>query len=109
METDKTSRENLVARIKDAVLALEPEAEIILYGSRARGDADEESDWDLLIILEGRVDNARADRVRNALYEVEWDLGEVLCSIIYSRRDWETPLYRAMPFHESVDREGILL
>jgi len=85
--------------------AVEPDAEIILYGSRARPD----SDWDLLILVDGVVDADREKAIRHRVYEVEWDENEVLCSVICNREDWHSPLYRAMPFHQNVDREGIVL
>jgi predicted nucleotidyltransferase len=37
--------------IKRLVLAQDPTAKIYLYGSRARNSANDESDWDLLILL----------------------------------------------------------
>ena len=46
------------------IRGVEPEAEILLYGSRARGDAREDSDWDLFLILPERPDAVR----RHALY-----------------------------------------
>ncbi len=95
--------------IRRAVRAVEPGAEIILYGSRARGDAEPESDWDLLILVDGPVDGDRKTAIRHRLYEVEWDSDEVLTSMIFSREDWNSPLYRAMPFHQNVDRDGVPL
>lgn len=95
--------------VTQAVRAVEPDAEIILYGSRARGDAHADSDWDLLILVEGLVDPEREKVIRHRLYEVEWESDQVFTSVICSRRDWNSPLYRAMPFHQNVDRDGIAL
>ncbi|MDQ3508384.1 MAG: nucleotidyltransferase domain-containing protein [Actinomycetota bacterium] len=44
---------------------------LVLYGSYARGEADEGSDVDLLLLLEGEVDSA-AEIIRGE--EIEWPL-----------------------------------
>ena len=84
--------EELRGPVREAVRAVEPGAEIILYGSRARGDAGPESDWDLLILVDGPVDGDRKTAIRHRLYEVEWDSDEVLTSVIFNREDWNSPL-----------------
>jgi len=96
-------------RIKETVRVVEPRARIILYGSRARGDSRPDSDWDLLILLDGAVDLAREKKVWHQLYHLELELGEALCPVVLSRQDWGSQLYQAMPFHQNVDREGIVL
>ena len=35
---------------KQNVLEVEPTAQVLLYGSRARGDANKDSDWDVLVL-----------------------------------------------------------
>lgn len=102
-------RERLLARIRLAVHEVEPGAEIVLYGSRSRGDASAESDWDLLVLLVGDVGDERTDRIRHRLYELEWEAGEVISSIIRSREEWNGGRYQAMPFHALVEREGVRL
>jgi predicted nucleotidyltransferase len=99
----------LLKLVKNAIYEIEPSAEIILYGSRARNDETPESDWDLLILLDGDVDDARADKIRHRLYEIEWEHDAVLCSVICSRQKWDSPRYQTMPFHKNVKREGIVL
>lgn len=102
-------QEELLQRVKQTVHEAEPGAEIILYGSRARQEAGSESDWDFLVLVDGPMSEARADAVRHRLYEVEWESGEVLCAVVRSREEWYSPRYRAMPFHQNVEREGVTL
>jgi uncharacterized protein len=100
-------RAELLERVKQAVREVEPEADIVLYGSRARGDAHAESDWGFLILLDGVVDDARTDAIRHRLYEIEWDCGEVLCSIVRSRQEWDPSLQQAAPFAKILREQGI--
>jgi predicted nucleotidyltransferase len=99
----------LLERIKSTIREIEPAATIVMYGSRARGDARPESDWDFLVLLPGTVDDARADAIRHRVYEIEWDSGEVLTCVIRSRTEWDSPRYRPVPFRENVQREGVVL
>ena len=102
-------RAKLLERVKQAVHEVEPDADIVLYGSRARGDAHAESDWDFLILLDGVVDETRTDAIRHRLYEIEWDCGEVLCSIVRSRQEWDSSLQQATPFAKKLREQGIHL
>lgn len=102
-------KEMLLTRVKEAVQELEPSAKIILYGSRSRGDAAAESDWDFVILVDGQVNDKRVDTIRHRLYELEWEYEEVLSSVICSREDWESPRFQVMPFHQNVEQDGILL
>ena len=102
-------REKLLNKVKQAVHNVEPDADIILYGSRSRRESETESDWDFLILVDGPVDDKRVDSIRHKLYEIEWECGEVICSIIRNRKEWKSSLYKAMPFYQNVEREGIKL
>lgn len=108
-EGDDMSRNKMVEQIKQAVQSIEPNADVILHGSRRRSDADSESDWDLLILVDGPLNDQRTDRIRHRLYELEWEFGEVISSIVRSRSDWNSALYQAMPFRQRVQQEGIRL
>lgn len=103
------NREELLEEVRRAIREIEPDARIILYGSRARNDSDEQSDWDFLVLLNGPVEDARIDRIRHRLYEIEWQCDEVLSCIVRSREEWSSPLYGSMPFHQHVELEGIIL
>jgi predicted nucleotidyltransferase len=99
-------KEKLLEQVKEAVHEVEPDADIILYGSRSRGDSVSDSDWDLLILVDGPVSNERTDRVRDRLYDIELESGAILSSIVRSRDEWNSPRYRSLPFRQRVEQEG---
>lgn len=103
------SEKVLLMRCREAIKGLDPSAEIILYGSRARGDAGSESDYDLLIVTDGDVTIGREDLFRQQLFPIEVETGAVLTVILVGRKEWKSSLYRAMPFYQNIRRDGVVL
>lgn len=99
----------LIKRVKKAILNIEPSAEVILYGSRVRDDYREYSDWDFLVLLDGPVNSARTDRIRRALFEIEVDTDQILSSIVRNRKEWNSPKYSVVPLRKNIEQEGIRL
>jgi predicted nucleotidyltransferase len=104
-----TEEVELLKRCKKAIRQVVPDADVILYGSRARGDASKYSDYDILVIVNGSADMDLEERILDKIYPLELETCEVLTFFIYNRKEWNSPLYRAMPLHKNVDREGVLL
>ncbi len=104
---DAAADRQLLAECKAAIREVAPEADLILYGSRARGDAQEDSDYDLLVLVERELDMDLERAVVDRLVPLEVRTGKVLTVLIYSRAQWDSAQYRAMPFHKNVTREGV--
>ncbi len=100
---------DILTRIKERVLALEPEAEVILFGSRARGDARADSDWDLLILLDGKVDESRKQPLRMNLYDLEVDTGTVIVPVFREKAKWGDDERYNTSFKKNVKTEGVTL
>jgi predicted nucleotidyltransferase len=108
-ESEGIQQESIPRQVGEIVRSLEPEAEIRLYGSHARGDSRSDSDWDFLILLKGPLDEARKDALRFRLYALEVESGQLISSFIVHRKDWDSALFQAMPFRQNVVREGVPL
>ena len=115
MKTLETWRTNhfdeaeLLSRCRDVVQAVVLGATLILYGSHARGSAGPDSDYDLLVLVDGPLNQQLEDRIGDRLYALELESGTVLSLLVYEKHTWETSLCKAMPLHRSVEQEGILL
>ena len=82
---------------------------MILYGSFARGDNNQNSDIDILILVD--KDNlTREDkkRIKYPLYEIEFETGRIISPLVVSRNDWESR-HRITPFYDNVKKEGVML
>lgn len=108
-ETDKfTEREKAV---KSFVRKIKKEhreevVEIILYGSYARGEADTDSDVDILIIWEGDLSEGREYTAKLAT-EALMEHDVILSPKVISRENYEAMEESEVPFIENVEREGI--
>ncbi len=107
--TEAITRNVLLKKVKAAVHALSPEAEIILYGSRARGTAKADSDWDFLILLPSPKDKALERKIKDRLYDIELETDTILSSIIRSKREWLSARYAVVPLRQQVERDGIVV
>jgi predicted nucleotidyltransferase len=82
--------------------------EAYLFGSQARGTANENSDWDILILL----DKDRITHEDYLLYgypflELGWDIDAMISPILYTKKDWEKRSF--IPFYKNVMRDRIRL
>ena len=87
-------------RIRTTILGKIPDAQIFVFGSRARGAANKDSDWDILILLPNERINSKDESIlTDPLYDLELETGEVISPFIYSETEWNnrysiTPLYK---------------
>jgi predicted nucleotidyltransferase len=98
----------VLARIKKQVKEIDPLADIILYGSRARGDFRPDSDWDILILVNTPADIETEKIFRHKLYDVELDLGEAVSTYVYNKQEWNSK-YWMTPLFKNISNEGIVI
>jgi predicted nucleotidyltransferase len=82
---------------------------LILFGSVVRGEADAESDADLLIVLTERPTAQVRDRITSLILDVNLAYGTNLSELIVDRQTWDAGLSAALPLHAEIEAEGIRL
>lgn len=101
----KKERE-ILEKIKEAALKIDPSSEVILFGSRARGDERKDSDWDILILVPGKADLKTEQRFRHSLFFLELKYGIAISTLVLSKDDWESK-YHVTPLFHNIKKEGI--
>ena len=102
----KRKSRHIAQLIRKNIGMIDPQAEIILYGSRARGDERPDSDWDILVLTDYPVDLKGERKFRDNLYDLELETGEPFSVFVYSKNDWLTK-QKITPFYNSVIQEGV--
>ncbi len=100
--------ENITGRIRNEIKSIDPTAQVILFGSRARGDARQDSDWDILILIKDTVTTEIERSFRYRLFDLELETGEVFSTFVYNTDTWNKK-HKVTPFYRSIKQEGVLL
>ncbi len=85
-----------------------PVTRIVLFGSKATGADDPESDIDLLVLTSCPADSALRDSISDQLFEIDLEHDVLLSAIVMSENDREHGLTSAMPIHDEVEEKGCL-
>lgn len=103
------SHEEIIQGLKRIASSVLPAgAEAILFGSRARGDARSDSDWDVIILINGeRASGKDFDMYAYPFVSYGWSVGEIINPLIYSFSDWANR--SITPFYKNVQSEGVSL
>ena len=99
----------VTALIAGRIKKKDPEAEVILFGSRARSQETKGSDWDILILLnQASVSRKLEKEYRDELFDVELEIGEPISTFVFAKADWESR-HKITPLYQNIKKEGIYL
>jgi predicted nucleotidyltransferase len=92
--------------LKARVSKLTPLVDFRLFGSRARGDADEHSDMDIFMEFE-TLDIELKKRVKSAAWEMTLKTGVIITTLLFSRYEIEQSPLRSSPIVRVIMEEGV--
>ena len=104
-----SEKETILSSIRALGAKVLPEgARLILFGSQARNDARDDSDWDLLILLNDRqLPNDTFGAYAYPFVELGWEYGTYFSPKIYTFAEWARR--KGTLFYDNIDREGVIL
>lgn len=81
---------------------------LILFGSRARGDADPDSDMDVLVVVD-ELTKETEDYISDCAWEASFKQGIVMVPIVFSTNEWERSPERSSLLADAIRAEGIFI
>lgn len=79
---------------------------VFLFGSQARGDATEKSDYDLLVVLDKKSPETR-DAVLDTGAEMLNRYDRLFAALVYDEQEWSRT--RRFPLGWNIEREGVAI
>lgn len=81
---------------------------VVLFGSRARGDAEPDSDMDVLVIVDDLTEKDE-DYISECAWKAGFESGVVVVPVVFSRLEWEKGPERYSLLAEAVKSDGMYL
>ena len=87
-----------------AIKTLPNGSKMWLYGSRARGDARQDSDWDVLILLDKpNIEPDDFDKLGYPFVLLGWEIGADINPQLYTINDWNK--HSITPYYANVEHD----
>lgn len=104
-----TAEKAVLDKFKSLLLKQLKLHKLILFGSRARGDAGPYSDMDVVVILDNASGEQDFDYVSDCAWEAGFESGIVIVPMVFTRDEWENSPERYSLLAKAVEAEGVLL
>lgn len=98
-----------ISQLQATLDALQEPVQVYLYGSRVRGEARADSDWDLLIIARDDWELNARESLLSAIYQVGIENNMMLSCAVFTQSEWEHLKRLRTPYAVAVSQEAVLL
>lgn len=96
----KKVADNLNKELKEQIM------DVILFGSRARGDFQPESDYDILVLVAKKTKELR-DKIDEIVWEIAWEHNVVITALTHEKSRFDNDRFE--PLFMNIRKEGLLV
>ncbi len=104
-----STQSEALRQIKTKVMAEFPVVDVVLYGSVARGEGDDESDVDLMIVISEPITRFRRHEITDIVFDVNLQFGTNFSTLVVDKESWDTGMISVLPLRDEILRDGIRL
>lgn len=104
--TDNSLKHDVLQSLHELKSRVLPSAKMYLFGSRARGDATAESDWDILLLIDKHpIAAGDFEAYASPILDLGWEYGQYFSVKLYSSKEWKEREHT--PFYYNVTQDAI--
>ena len=107
----------MITRDRDLILELKKKLpnevatnvrKMIAFGSRVRGQGEDDSDLDLLILVDQKTSDLES-KIEDVAYKVMWDhdFQPIISIKVFTEAHYQNFLREGFSFYKNIDREGV--
>jgi predicted nucleotidyltransferase len=105
--TDKQTQ--ALSEIKEELEGHFESASLVLFGSIVRGEADNESDIDLLVLTANKFDRITRHKITDLVFEINLKYDTNFSTLVVDSQSWENEPISFLPIHAKIKSDGIVL
>ncbi|HEV8537770.1 MAG TPA: nucleotidyltransferase domain-containing protein [Bacteroidota bacterium] len=98
-----------LSEIREKLLGVYEIEAISVFGSITRGDADEESDVDLLLVTRVPLTRTSRHQITDLVFEINLKYDTNFSTLVVDRASWDSGLFSVLPIREEIIKDAVPL
>lgn len=84
-----------------------PVREVVLFGSKARGENGDDSDIDLLVLTTRKLPWAQRAAMIDAMFDVQLNYDVIISLLVVPAEEWASGVYQVLPIRDEIERDAV--